>query len=188
MTREVSDPCGDVPGRLFDVLLALTVPVVDLLPTTLFESETAHRVTAAATLVVLFLGVGMLASSAIAGCVGTWLEDRYLKRFPPYALICTLSNRLAGRDTPTELQPALLTVADDMQMLVAIVEALSDGRLTVFVPLAPTPGVGHLQIVSPERIERLDTSMASALGWVLDWGMGTESVLGGEGAPARGRG
>jgi uncharacterized membrane protein len=68
-------------------------------------------------------------------------------------------------------------VDDDTRMLVAIVEALPDGRLTVFVPMAPTPGLGVLQIVSPDRVESLKCSMSDALGWTMNWGTGTQGLL-----------
>jgi uncharacterized membrane protein len=62
-------------------------------------------------------------------------------------------------------------------MLVAIVEALPDEKVTVFVPLAPTPGVGFLQIVSRSKIEKLDAPMTDALGWFMNWGSGTEKLF-----------
>jgi uncharacterized membrane protein len=48
----------------------------------------------------------------------------------------------------------------------------------VFVPMAPTPAIGHLQIVSPSKLERLDRPMSDALGWPLNWAVGTETILG----------
>jgi uncharacterized membrane protein len=90
-----------------------------------------------------------------------------------------LSARISGKgkDAPDQLQPAVLSVSSDIRMLVAIVEELPDGHLTVFVPLAPTPGVGFLQVVSHSKVEKLDASMTDALGWILHWGEGTEKLL-----------
>lgn len=62
-------------------------------------------------------------------------------------------------------------------MLVAIVEKLPDGHLTVFVPMAPTPGIGVLQIVHPDKLELLQCSMWDALGWTMNWGTGTQDLL-----------
>lgn len=78
-------------------------------------------------------------------------------------------------DEDEKLQPALMTVAPDTRMLVAVVEELKDGNVTVFVPMAPTPGLGFLQIVAPSKLE---CSMSDTLGWPLNWGAGTEAVLG----------
>lgn len=159
--------------------MALTLPIVDVLPLELFDSPWAHQLFAALCLAGTFLLTGMLAGTAIARRFGSWIERNLLQRFPPYSVIRTLADRLSGSDAPTQLQPALLSVSPEVQTLVAIVEEFADGRLTVFVPLAPTTAVGHLLIVAPGRVERLDVSMASALGWVMNWGTGTEELLGG---------
>jgi uncharacterized membrane protein len=164
-------------GQLFDLLLALTQPVVDVLPTRLFSEEAAHRLTAAAVLVAIFVVVGMLAGTALARRFGSWVERSLLERFPPYSVVKSLTTRIAGKDVPAKLQPALLSVAPDTRMLVAVVDALPDGNLTVFLPLAPTPGVGVLQIVPAAKVERLESSMTEALGWLFNWGVDTEALL-----------
>jgi uncharacterized membrane protein len=97
-------------------------------------------------------------------------------KFPPYAVLKSLSARLSGSEEE-KLQPALLTVNDDARMLVAIVERLPDGNVTVFAPLAPTPGLGVLQIVPSNKLEELQCSMSDALGWTLNWGTGTQALL-----------
>jgi uncharacterized membrane protein len=167
-------------GQLFGALLALTLPVLDILPSSFFGSEFDHRVVASLALLLIFLIVGIAATTAPARRLGDWIEKSLLDRFPPYTVIRTLANRLGGRDAPSQLQPALLTVSPDARMLVAIVEELPDSQMTVFVPVAPTPGVGFLQIVSASKVEPIDTSMSNALGWVLNWGIGTEALLGGQ--------
>ena len=65
----------------------------------------------------------------------------------------------------------------DTRMLVAIVEALPNDQVTVFVPLAPTPGIGFLQILHRNKVTKVDSSMADALGWLLNWGTGTEALF-----------
>ena len=172
-------------GQLFDGLLALTQPVIDVMPPKLFGSELAHRLAAAAALLLIFVLIGIVSATRPARAFGGWIERSVLNHFPPYTVIRTLASRIAGKDAPSQLQPALLTVAPGTRMLVAIVEELADDEMTVFVPIAPTPGMGVLQIVSASKVERLEASMSSALGWVLNWGMGTEAILGGHAKPKR---
>jgi uncharacterized membrane protein len=62
-------------------------------------------------------------------------------------------------------------------MLAYIVEEHADGNLTVFVPLASTPGVGTIQIVGNAKVEKLDASMMDTLGCLFNWGSGTEALL-----------
>jgi uncharacterized membrane protein len=173
-------------GQLFEALLSLTLPILDILPASLFGSEVDHRIVASLCLLAIFLLVGIAATTAPARRFGSWIETTLLDRFPPYTVFRSVANRLGGRDAPSQLQPALLTVAPDIRMLVAIVEELPDSQMTVFVPIAPTPGMGFLQIVSASKVDPLEASMSNALGWVLNWGIGTEALLGGDSSSQRG--
>jgi uncharacterized membrane protein len=169
-------------GQLFDLLMALTQPIVDVLPRSPFPDEWTYRFTAAGLLVLICLFVGLSANTGAAQRLGQWFEQSFLDRFPPYQVLKSLSSWIAGKGVSEQLQPALLNVTPDTRMLVAIVETLPNGDLTIFVPLAPTPGVGFLQIASPDKVQKLECSMTSALGWFLNWGVGTEALFEGQGA------
>jgi uncharacterized membrane protein len=166
-------------GQLVDMLLALTQPLIDVMPGILFETEGWRRVVAFGVLIVICILVAQVAHTRLARRFGSWFEDAVMSRFPPYAVLKSLSARLSGQEDE-KLQPALMTVGPDTRMLVAVVEELKDGNVTVFVPMAPTPGLGFLQIVSSSKLDRLDCSMSDALGWPLNWGAGTEAVLAGK--------
>jgi uncharacterized membrane protein len=168
-------------GQLFDMLMALTQPILDVLPASPFPDEFTERLTAAGLLIVICVLVGIAANTSTARRFGNWFESTVLNRFPPYTILKSLSSLIAGKDAE-KLQPALLSVTPDSRMLVAIVEELPSGELTVFVPLAPTPGIGFLQIVKREKIQKLDSSMTDALGWFLNWGAGTDALFRGQNA------
>jgi uncharacterized membrane protein len=164
-------------GQLFDMLMALTQPIVDVMPRSPFPDEWTYKLTAAAVLIVVSVLAGVAANTRAAQRFGKWFERSFLNRFPPYSVLKSLSRWISGKDAPEQLQPALLSITPDSRMLVAIVEELPSGELTVFVPLAPTPGVGFLQIVKPDKVEKLDSPMTDALGWFLNWGAGTEALF-----------
>jgi len=163
-------------GQLVDMLLALTQPLIDVMPGVFIKTEGWRRVVAFGILIVICVLVAQFAHTRLARAFGSWFERTVMSRFAPYAVLKSLSARLSGEDDD-KLQPALMTVAPDTHMLVAIVEELKDGNVTVFVPMAPTPGLGFLQIVAPSKLEKLDCSMSDALGWPLNWGTGTEVIL-----------
>ena len=163
-------------GQLVDMLLALTQPLIDVMPGILIKGEGARRLVAFGVLLLICVLVGQFAHTAVARRFGSWFESTFLDKFPPYSVLKSLSAQLSGREEE-DLQPALMEVAPDMRMLVAIVEELPDGDLTVFMPLAPTPGLGLLQIVKPGKLQRLECSMSDALGWPLNWGAGTEALF-----------
>ena len=163
-------------GQLVDLLLSLTQPIVDVMPGILIRSEGMQRLFAFLVLIVICILVAQVAHTTLARRFGRWFEDTVMGKFPPYAVLKSLSQQLSGEEQE-RLQPALMTVAPDSRMLEAIVEELPDGHLTVFAPMAPAPGMGFLQIVSPTKLERLECSMADALGWPLNWGAGTEALF-----------
>ncbi len=71
---------------------------------------------------------------------GLWnrLEKAFFERMPGYALIRSLTQRLAGVDREAAWKPALVEVEEAL-VPAFIIEELGDGRFTVFVPLIPTP-------------------------------------------------
>jgi uncharacterized membrane protein len=164
-------------GQLFDMLMALTQPIVDVLPRSPFPDEWTYKFAAAGLLIAICILVGLLANTRAAQRLGRWFESSILEHFPPYKVLKSLSHWISGKDAPEQLQPALLRVTPGSRMLVAIVEELPSGELTVLIPLAPTPGVGFLQIVSPDMVQKLDCSMTDALGWFLNWGAGTDALF-----------
>ncbi len=164
-------------GALFDMLMALTAPITDVLPESAFPDVWTHRFTAAGVLVVICLLIGLFDESKTGKRIGGWIERKILNRFAPYAVLRSLSTRLSGRDVPGQLQPALLAVAPDARMLAYIVEEHADGNLTLFVPLGSTPGIGTIQIVGNAKVEKLDASMMDTLGCLFNWGVGTEALL-----------
>jgi uncharacterized membrane protein len=163
-------------GQLVDMLLALTQPLIDVMPGIVFKTEGARRLVAFGILIVICVFVALVADTAPAKRFGNWFESAIMSRFAPYAVLKSLSARLSGSEEES-LQPALLKMEGGARMLVAIVERLPDGHVTVFVPMSPTPGIGVLQIVPPDRLELLQCSMSDALGWTLNWGSGTQDIL-----------
>ena len=63
-------------------------------------------------------------------------------------------------------------------MFCFIVEEVPDhASAVIFVPLAPTPGVGHVQIADHERLERIDASFGDAVGCLFNWGAGAAGLV-----------
>ena len=163
-------------GQLVDMLLGLTQPIFDLMPGFVIQSEGLRRVVAFVFLIVICIVAAEIAHTATARRFGRWFEETVMGKFPPYEVLKSLSQRLSGAEEES-LQPALLAVSPDARILVAVVEELQDGNVTVFAPMAPAPGLGLLQIVSASKLERLECSMADALGWPMNWGAGTEALF-----------
>ena len=164
-------------GALFDLLMGLTLPITDLLPDDLFAEEWEQPITATVVLVVLSFALGVADRSAVVHRGGDWVERRILDRFAPYSVLKSFASRLTATDVPDKLHPALLDVGNDARQIAFIVEEHDDGMLTMFVPIASTPGMGHVQIVPAEKIEKLSVTVMDALGPLFNWGDGTKALL-----------
>ena len=88
----------------------------------------------------------------------------------------SLTQRLAGRDEENVWQPALAEIEDAL-VPAFIIEALADGRFTVFVPSVPTPFAGAVYILSRERVHPLDVPFTQALQSISRWGSGSKDLV-----------
>ena len=95
-------------GQLVDMLLALTQPLIDVMPGVIFETEGWRRVVAFGQLIAMVL-VAQFADTRLARAFGSWFERAIMGKFAPYAVLKSLSARLSGEDDD-KLQPALMTV------------------------------------------------------------------------------
>lgn len=164
-------------GGFFDLLLSLTQPFIDLLPATAFRDRFGHQAAAAGALILMTFLAGLASRSAIGRRIGNWTERRVLTKFPPYVVLRSFSRRMFGKDVPDQLQPAVVEVDSGSYMFAFVVEEALDNYMVVFVPLAPTPGVGTLRIVDRKRIRLLDASFSEAIGCLFNWGVGTADLL-----------
>jgi uncharacterized membrane protein len=163
-------------GSLFDLVMGLTIPITDLLPGRLFSNEWEQRFAAAAILLVLCFLIGLADQTETFRRGGDWLERRILGRFAPYSMLRSFSSRLSATDVPDKLQPAFVDNGN-VRQLAFIVEEHGNGDVTLFVPLASTPGVGQVQVVRAENVEKLDVTVMEALGPLFNWGDGTKALV-----------
>jgi uncharacterized membrane protein len=95
---------------------------------------------------------------------------------PGYALLRSLTQRLAGKDEENVWKPALAEIEEAL-VPAFIIEELADGRLTVFVPSVPTPFAGAVYILAPERVHPLDVPFTQALKSISRWGSGSKELV-----------
>lgn len=170
--------CYLLLGGLFDMLMALTEPLVDLLPASAFPDLWTERAVAAAALVALSFATGVAARSKLGHHAGEWIEKRFLMRFPPYDVVRSFSRRMLGSDPPDRLQPAFLRASTGQSMLCFIVEEVpGQNRAVIFVPLAPTPGIGTVQIADRDYLEPIEATFGDAVGCLFNWGAGASRLM-----------
>ena len=99
-----------------------------------------HALSLLLVLIVCFV-IGVAIRTPAGRAVRERIEKSLFERIPGYALIRSLTQRLAGKDEESAWQPALVEIEEAL-VPAFIIEELDDGRFTVFVPSVPTPFAG----------------------------------------------
>jgi uncharacterized membrane protein len=136
-------------------------------------------VAAAITLIVLCALIGLLMRTPVGRRLGQRLEAAVLAPLPGYAVFKQLSQRLSGAEA-AGFAPAVVIQADGSRTPVLAVEQHADGRVTVLVPMAPSPMLGQVLVVPGDRVVRLDIGLADFMNCFYRWGVGLEGALGAE--------
>ena len=163
-------------GGFVDITVMLTAPLQDLLPQFGLLSPTGRQLAMLGLLFLVFVFIGFLKDTKPAQRLGAWIEREFFFKFPPYRLVRDITRRLAGEEIPN-MHPALLELTPGIRTVGFIVEELDHNLVTVFQPLTSLPTMGTLQIVSEDKVERLDAAFMDAIGWYFNWGADTHAVL-----------
>ena len=104
------------------------------------------------------------------------IEKVFFERLPGYGLLRSLTQRLAGDTAESAWQPAMVEIEDAL-VPAFIIEALADGRYTVFVPSIPTPFAGAVYVLGRERVHPVDVPFTQAVRAISRWGSGTGDLV-----------
>ena len=126
-------------------------------------------------LIVCFL-IGVAVRTAAGRAIRERIEKSLFERIPGYALLRSLTQRIAGKDEERAWKPALVEIEEAL-VPAFIIEELDDGRFTVFVPSVPTPFAGAVYVLAPERVHPLDVPFTQALQSVSRWGSGSKELV-----------
>ena len=126
-------------------------------------------------LVICFL-IGVLIRTPAGRAAQERLERSFFERIPGYALIRSLSQRMAGQAEGNVWKPALAEIEDAL-VPAFIIEEFEDGRFTVFVPSVPTPLAGAVYVLAPERVHPLDIPFTQAAQSISRWGSGSKALV-----------
>ena len=104
------------------------------------------------------------------------LEIVLFGKLPGYGLIRSLTQRMAGDSGDTAWTPALIELEEAL-VPGFVIEALDDGRFTVFVPSVPTPLAGAVYVLSADRVHILDVPFTQAVKSISRWGAGSRELV-----------
>jgi len=158
--------------KLLGAIEGAIEPIAASLP----YSGTGRRLLALAVIVAGCFIMGLLVRTRGGRRANRWLEGRVLERLPAYSLLRNIGKQVAGEGEEGGMAPALAEIEDAL-VPAFIVEELDDGRLTVFVPAVPTPTVGAVYILPPERVHRIDVPITQLVSAVTRWGSGAKELV-----------
>jgi len=105
-----------------------------------------------------------------------YLEDKILRKFPPYVTAKKYTNLIAGIEVNDGMQPALIQVGQAWQ-LGFIVEKLGNSQLVAFVPSAPDPSSGDIYIVAESQISALNVPNHLVVDCIEKTGRGASRIF-----------
>ena len=125
-------------------------------------------------MICFLIGVGI--KTRTGRLVRERIEKTFFERIPGYALIRSLTQRVAGEGSETVWKPALAEIEEAL-VPAFIIEEFEDGRYTVFVPSIPTPFAGAVYVLDRKRVHPLDVPFTEALKAVSRWGSGAKDLV-----------
>lgn len=127
-------------------------------------------------LVLISVAAGFIARTALGRNLMRWSENSFLGSLPQYRLVKSVAEGLAQIENAEDLEPALVNVEDGWQIGYQL-EPLQKGRVTVFLPQAPTPMSGNVMYLPAERVRLLSITMVEAISIVKRMGTGSAKAL-----------
>jgi uncharacterized membrane protein len=150
----------------------LVRPFAHLLPKW-FPAETA--ISFLLVLILCFL-VGIALRTRMGQVVEARIENSVFQKIPGYTLFRSMTRQIAGENQESTWKPALAEIEEAL-VPAFIIEELDDGEFTVFVPSVPTPVMGTVYILSPERVHPLNVPFGKVVKALTRWGSGSKDLV-----------
>lgn len=167
--------------KIVGMLKLVVNPIAERLP----EELRFPTVIASVLLLIACFAAGLIARTRAGHGAGTYVERAILNHIPGYAMVRSFACRLGSVEESEKFAPALVEIEDAL-VPAFVVEQHADGRCTVFVPSAPTPGVGAIYIMGKERVHLVDAPFLKTVKCVSQWGAGSAELLKAMRAPTTG--
>ena len=163
-------------GKALAIAHKIVVPLAAHLP---FDSVIGLRtplLLAIALLVLFCFLAGAFARTVLAQKAVNWLEQAVLSNLPGYEFIKSVTRSLLGGESEA-IYPVVLVRLEDAWQFGFLVERLSAGHVTVFVPGAPNPQSGSVYFLTEDRIKLVEVPPLSMLKSLKRYGLGANALL-----------
>jgi uncharacterized membrane protein len=151
-------------------------PIAELLPAQSPGGIGLVGLLAIAIVVAMCFLFGLLVRTAGGRALGGWVENRLFNLLPGYELIKRVTQQFAGTGEETLGTPVAVRFGDSQQ-IGFLVEELTPGQVTVFIPAAPALTFGTVHIVPAERVEKLSAKLTQVIDCISKIGCGSSRLL-----------
>lgn len=158
--------------KLMQSLGSLVRPFMRLVP----DWAPGEGLLALLLVLILCFVVGFVSRTRLGRAIRDGLEHAIFDKLPGYTLFRSLTLRIAGQADDMAWKPALAEIEEAL-VPAFIIEELTDGRYTVFVPSVPTPLAGAVYVLDAARVHPVNVKFAQAIKTVSRWGAGCKELV-----------
>jgi uncharacterized membrane protein len=167
---------GLILSKAFDIMSLIAAPMAAWIPINRIGGVAIANLVAISGIIAVCFLAGLVARSGFVARYINSLESRFLYSLPGYSFVKSLTSSVAGAADGHSLVPVIAHF-DDASQIAFKVESLPDGRVIVYIPGAPDPWAGSVMVMSAERIEPFQASLADAVKIIRKLGSGASHVL-----------
>jgi uncharacterized membrane protein len=135
-----------------------------------------YAIAVLAFLLVSFLAGYLLQKVPYEQKITSILEDKLLRKFPPYTAAKRYTNLLAGIEINDGMKPALIQIGQSWQ-LGFIVENLGGDNVLAFVPSTPDPSSGNIHVIHKDLTNELNVHNKMVIECIEKSGKGIGNIL-----------
>lgn len=165
--------------ELIELLIGLSSPLVQLLPSSVMGLEEYPFALALVTLGITSLLFGIFLKSAFMTKLFSYIESNTIGRLALYRSIKQLASGIFSDNNSVNengeynggFRAAMLKNQDDSHQFAYLIEQ-DDDYSCVLIPHAPTGFAGPLKLVSNEKVTLIDASIGDVSAVLSQWGNG----------------
>ncbi len=164
--------------QIDQTIVDLVTPVAELFPNATIGGVQVAVLLAILLIVAVCFLTGWFVQTTVGRKIQSGIDNTLLGRIPGFSILKKLTGRFAGdKAGDSRFAPAVFSIADGVKVVGLITEE-HNNYYAIYVPLAPTPGVGTLQFVRKDKVRRLDIPVSAVFNAYGQWGVGSASLMG----------
>lgn len=164
-------------GRAFRFMMKVIAPLEKAIPLGSVAGVAVINILAIIALFVLCFLAGLVAKSNVARKAVSKLEGGLLMAIPGYNFIKAVTGSLGGEEGEEHMIPVFVRF-DDLAQVAFEVERAEDGQVVVYLPGAPNATSGSVILMEPDRVTRIEASVAKTMRSMRSLGKGSAELLG----------